>query len=106
MKVMSRSETLQKLCKASGKWGLYMKYNGPESDVYAMMYSAPFLDLDSQAFSAGMSFILFKSEKECRKVFDRIVGDDGPTESNPYKGPGNWYALTCSDKGKLMNENT
>ena len=46
------------------------------------------------------------SEEECDRLYYNIVGDDGPTELNPYNGPYKAYALTFDPSGQAMNENT
>ena len=34
------------------------------------------------------------------------VGDDGPTKDNSYTGMARVYAVTISNKGELLTENT
>lgn len=78
--------------------------------------AAPYLALGFQggAFDSsicqiqvdGYGILLFETEDEVNRYYDMTVGDDGPTQSNPYNGPVRIYALTCSDRGILMRENT
>ena len=69
--------------------------------------AAPYLqELDTNKFigdSAGS--ILCDSEEEAQNIFDRTVGDEGPTALNPYVGPANVYALMIGPDG-LVTENT
>jgi len=108
MKPLSTSDVLMVLCKATAKWGLYIKYNGPEYDFNAMLGAASFLDVDRdyQVLAEGRAIVLFNTERAMRIAYKKVVGDDGPTKLNAYTGPGNWYALTCSNTGKLLTENT
>jgi hypothetical protein len=40
------------------------------------------------------------------KAFWSVVGDDGPTKTNPYNGPVRVFACTYDPDGITMNENT
>jgi hypothetical protein len=53
----------------------------------------------------GEGFSVFDTEEDMNAFYDNIVGDDGPTKSNPYNGQIKIYALTCGPNG-LLNENT
>ena len=50
--------------------------------------------------------LTFDTEKEMEKHYDLTVGDDGPTKYNSYDGECRVYALTCSNTGELLTENT
>lgn len=58
-----------------------------------------------QVLSDGEGFATFSKREEMEEFYDKIVGDDGPTKSNPYDGPIRVYALTCGPKG-FLTENT
>lgn len=96
-------------CKAIGKWGLLLGFNYvPTDDLRDIPLAAPMLTFarDAQAMIDGHAFLFYDTEEAMQADFDRVVGDDGPTASNPYNGPVRVYALTCSPAGELMGENT
>jgi len=99
------------LCKSTGKWGLYLETCPPqwkEWDWFGEVEKATLLPRDEATILGmdGEAIILFDGEADCREAFNKIVGDDGPTEANPYMGPMRVFALTCDSEGNLRNENT
>lgn len=111
MKALTFVESMQALCRETGKWGLYLNMPDLPSINYdwtEAMKAMPYLDHHEniQALADGTCIILCDSEEECVRLFDSTVGDDGPTKLNPYDGPARCYALTCNPQGELQNENT
>ena len=107
------SDVLSALCKASGQWGLYISIsNGSDDDVLtveSLCQAASWLTKEqAEALILGdwHAYVLFESADALTDAFNRTVGDDGPTELNPYDGPVRVYALTCDPAGRLQNENT
>lgn len=104
--IANGSQVLMTLCKAEGAWGLLLSTcSATPDDVKA---AAPYLS-DEQAgqlWHEGTAFLLFDTEAEMEAAYWQTVGDDGPTKTNPYDGPGRVYALTCRPDGQLVNENT
>lgn len=105
-------------CRATGQWGIALHHTYGEQSDYTkpfvtghyfgdVLLAAPDLagDATHQALGDGGAYF-FGSEEEIQAIYDRTVGDDGPTKSNPYAGPVRVYALTCAPDGQLMNENT
>jgi hypothetical protein len=82
------------------EWGKYL-----EDRKKALIFLDPSADDYHQIMMDGEGFSIFDTEEEMEAFYDMIVGDDGPTKSNPYDGPIRVYALTCGPNG-LMNENT
>lgn len=107
MEILSETEVFKTLCKLSNKWGMYIGFIEQEN-IAEVTEAAPYLDFDkhSEIFTDGRGWILFNSEEEMLNCYENTVGDDGPTELNPYNGKVSVYALTCSPEGQLMNENT
>jgi len=105
MKKLDIHKAFAELCKATGKWGLYISWVGTAVDV---IDAAPYLHQleDGQILLDGQGIILCDSEKECYNLYDQTVGDDGPTSLNSYDGPDKVYALTCNPSGQLQSENT
>jgi len=106
---------MQELAKALNKPCMYItldwfRSDGTTGDPKEILKAAPYLDCDDndhmQALSDGMAILVFDSEEEMEDHYQQTVGDDGPTEKNPYNGPGRVYALTCTASGELQNENT
>lgn len=94
------------LCRSTAKWGLYL--SGGHADPLEAEKAAPILSFQDhpQQVVDGFAILLYDDEGSCRAAYDRIVGDDGPTKTNPYDGPARWYALTCDPAGQFRTENT
>jgi hypothetical protein len=109
---LNTHQAFQKLCALNKSWGLLISenWNGSniEHDIVESIKAVPYLHIekDMQIIVDGFGILLFSTEEECRKYYNQTVGDDGPTKTNPYNGPGNWYDLTCDPNGNLVNENT
>lgn len=110
MIVLDRHEAFAELCRATGKWGVWVHFGSLEGVVAIgeTLKAAPYLNIEEhgQLLSDGGGVILCEGEAECRRIFGMTVGDDGPTALNPYNGPFRVYALTCDPSGQLLNENT
>lgn len=59
-----------------------------------------------QVLANGRAYILCESGAELDTLYGQTVGDDGPTDNNPYSGPARVYALTCDPDGLIRTENT
>lgn len=96
-------------CKAIGKWGLLLGCGYLDADDLAdVPLAAPMLSFerDAQVILDGQGFLFYDTEEAMQSDFQRVVGDDGPTASNPYDGRVKVYALTCGPDGQLLGENT
>lgn len=105
------------ICKQERKFGLFL------SDAYVpqtptpgtfkkhhkeIRKAAPYLS-EVNAWTLLLKeklFILFDTEKEMNRAYEKTVGDDGPTKLNKYRGKVRIYAITCDNTGQLLNENT
>jgi hypothetical protein len=107
------------LCTYSGKWGLYLSFDGTAfdnaSDLDELYSACPLIrpskdpDFSSKIIQSvvdGHCVFLFDDENEVMNAYRLVVGDDGPTEYNLYAGKVRVYALTCDPDGILQNENT
>jgi len=116
---MTIIKSLCKLCKASKKYGIYLGFEEEPFIPKEVQKACPFLNFednndvnytedqtDYQAYSDGHMFILCDSEEECYRLYEQVVGDDGPTKTNPYNGPCRVYALTINPNGEMETENT
>jgi hypothetical protein len=105
------SQTFAFACKGAGKWGLYLSFAaGGRGGLSEAMAAAPYLE-DPKYFPFLLTphvemVILFDTREEMNKHFGMTVGEDGPTKSNPYKGPATIFACTCGPDGNLLGENT
>lgn len=111
MKAFDQTEVLEELCKATGKWGLFISIDIPEGvDILEVLQACSFLELDNDTHEHIIfneyGYFLFVTEKEMDKHFKMCVGDDGPTELNKYDGKVSVYALTCSPVVGLLSSNT
>ena len=107
MILLDRTEVLKELCKQSGKYGMYISFI-EQYNIVGITEAAPYLNFEEhhQVFLDGHGWMLFDSRVEMETCYRKTVGDDGPTELNPYDGDVRVYALTCSLAGELENENT
>lgn len=113
MESLTGFDVLQRVCKLSGKFGLYISLHVPRELEDSGMWpeaaqAATFLDFatHAQIMIDGYGWFLFDAQAEMEAAFWQCVGDDGPTKANPYNGPMRVYAITCSSEGELWNENT
>lgn len=106
LKAYKMADAFQEICKVTKKWGLYISCSN-EVDSAEIMKAAPYLNFDQSIdlMFDGM-FFLFDTEAEMNKHYKLTVGDNGATKLNKYDGNARIYALTCSNKGELWNENT
>lgn len=114
MQKMTIIDALALLCKTKGCYGLYLSF-GDEFNPGELKKAVPFLDLgslepddigDYQAVCDEYMFVECKSKAECYRLFNQVVGDDGPTKSNPYNGPTRVYAVTINNRGEIGGTNT
>jgi hypothetical protein len=109
MRKLGLCDAFSLLCKSIKKWGVYISFIADAaSDVQDIERAAPYLDWqeDVRIFANEHGIILCDTKDEMESVFNKTVGDDGPTSMNPYDGPVRVYALTCGPDGTLLNENT
>ena len=106
-KISSPNQILVELCRLRRQWGLYVSY-GHEELYDEIVKAVPFLDAVENLphLWDGAVYVFFDTKEDCDAHFSQVVGDDGPTPSNPYDGPARAYALTCDPNGTLLNENT
>ena len=103
-------QVLERLCKAAGKYGLFIAFDPDDSwdevskATLGLVHKSRGEDL--QILSDGCAFFLLDTEEECWKAYNQVVGDDGPTKLNPYDGPVKVYALTFGPDGQPITENT
>ena len=114
MKAFDIHSAFTSLCRLSEQWGVMLVFDedfmatfDPETRTFP---AAPWLDMDADHAWQGVAdnrlFVLFDTEADMEHAYCLTVGDDGPTELNPYDGIGRVYALTCDPTGQMMNENT
>lgn len=106
MKVLEVFELVELYCQATHKWCIYLstteKYKTSE-----VLKAAPYLTMGQCLKLLGSNLILtFDTEEVMELCFEMTVGDDGPTKHNDYSGEVRVYALTFSNSGAILNENT
>jgi hypothetical protein len=109
---MTILEAFEQVCKASGKYGLYLS-TGVDHDAYpdsgvSEVQRATLLPTDDafELATSGQSIFLFDTMAECLAVYCNVVGDEGPTKTNPYNGPVKVFAYWLSPDGRTGSENT
>lgn len=119
--MLTSHDLMIEYCRVANKWAVF--YSGwnlyePKSGSSETDWQIHLDDLEAatifmdrsapnylQVMSDGEGFSIFETKEEMVTFYDNIVGDDGPTKSNPYNGKIKIYALTCGPTG-LLNENT
>ena len=100
------------LAKTLGKWVLSVRPYGwfdSGRSLGAWVHpAAPYIDAlaHCQILADEWGVVVCDSEDEVERYFDLTVGDDGPTEANPYDGPDRVYAIVIDPQGELCHENT
>ena len=94
------------LCKATKKWGLYILF-GEEEEGEDVLEFLNRVEKDSgglvkrgdstNAFFDGYAYFLYDTEEEMRDAYNGVSGKDSG---------GVVYALTCSNGGVWLTENT
>ena len=95
---------IQEYAKATSKFCMYIHFDN-KLPCREIRKAAPYLSLD-QVVMDGLYILTFDTENEMDEYFDMTVGDDGPTKDNSYTGMARVYAVTISNKGELLTENT
>jgi len=108
-------------CKHHIKYGIYISFApldyGVASDGEIKNYEEellkacpPLKDAEYHEtfdiFLYGSGLLLFDDYESQQSAYWSIVGDDGPTKTNPYDGPMRVYAITINKYGQAENENT
>lgn len=115
IKVLNWADQIRFACRGAGRWGLHLSFPACEDaesePAQAVLSAAPILKelTYSYKFSVlldGKALLLFDDKQSATAAFGAVVGDDGPTETNPYDGPGRVYALLCDPNGNCITENT
>lgn len=108
MELLNTIELMRQHAVNTSKFCMYISW--PEDAPYdELIRAAPYLkqhEVGILGSSDDHIVLTFDTEEEMEHCFNQTVGDDGPTKLNNYIGPVRVYALTCSDKGELWNENT
>ena len=106
METFSIVELMKIHAKNTSKWCMLIHHNWKYGkDIYK---AAPYLKekYPDPLVIPEKLILTFDSEKEMEKCFNLTVGLKGPTKYNSYKGECRVNALTCSNTGILLNENT
>lgn len=115
VELFSTQKLCEAYCRETGKWIVYMHFDETTEtwgDGRAELLKAcPILaeQDDSgqtlQTLMDGGGLIVCSDQEHATREYKRIVGDDGPTELNPYDGPARVYALLIGPEG-WVDENT
>ena len=96
MKVLTKMDLIEKFAKLSNKFCIYIS-TIEKFSINEIKKDVPFLPLDACYLLLNTFLILtFDTEKEMEEHFYQISEID----------TGKVYALTCSNKGEFLDENT
>lgn len=106
LKVITKIELVSQYANAANKFCIYISTTEKDS-VDEIQMAVPFL-------SAGNCFLLlndflvltFDTEKEMEEHFDKIICDIPSPLEMEFGGKALVYALTISNKGEFLDENT
>jgi hypothetical protein len=102
--LMQAFEMTEALARASRKWVLYLSHSaGPEEELSSAVLGVSREDLLD--LIDGRIWLTFDTEATAFAVFGGVVGDDGPTKTNPYNGKCRVYAFLAGPEGGIT-ENT
>lgn len=104
MKLLTSIDAACELASALGRPVLYLGLPPLDVDWPEVQKAAPYLSKDD--IFREPQLIVCDDEAELWRLYGQTVGDDGPTEMNPYSGPATVYALAIDAKGKQLTENT
>ena len=101
---MNAHEITEQFAICSKQFVLYLSHSAGD---YTELASATHTlsQLDQVDLLDGKIWLTFPTYAAALDVFGGIVGDDGPTHTNSYDGPGRVYALLAGPDG-LITENT
>ena len=104
MEILTIIEATKKLAKTLQKPVMYISFDGSLNAIRA----APYLSLKEhgQLIADGEGILIFEDNAEMEHYYKMTIGDDGPTELNPYNGIYRVYALICNADGEFVGENT
>ena len=117
MRVVDPHAALELICRAGRCWGIFLSFewwnaevrgSNPKDWLNQLHAAAPVLSSVecAQISIDGAGYLLFDTEVEMLEVFNTVVGNDGPTETNAHHGPCHVYALAAGPDGRLLCENT
>ncbi len=109
MNSRTAQELFQEHVTATGKHGLYVSWmpcDGEENTIAELHKAAPYLVQILVWPHDHEAFLVFDTQDAMEEAFWSTVGDDGPTESNPYDGPCRVYAQCYWPSGMIGNSNT
>jgi len=104
MEILTIKETMQIFASIIKKPCIYISFGDGINSIRA----APYLDLKKhdQVISDGIGILVCNNQDEMERYYKMTIGDDGPTELNPYNGIYRVYALVCDAEGRFIGENT
>jgi hypothetical protein len=96
----------ERIARAEKVWALHLS-TGADLDLSCSNSPVPFLCSDErlQLRLNGWLLLLLDTESAARRLFDQVVGDDGPPHANSYNGPHRVYAYLAGPDGGIT-ENT
>jgi len=102
----SRTVVAERIARAERVWALHLS-TSDNLDLNAPQSPVPFLRSDErlQLQLNGWLLLLLPTEESAKRLFDQVVGDDGPSQANSYEGPHRVYAYLAGPNGGIT-ENT
>ena len=96
----------ERIARTEKVWTLYLS-TGDDLDLGDASSPVPFLLSDERLLLRlnGWLLLLLATEEAARRLFDQVVGDDGPSKANYYDGPHRVYAYLAGPSGGIT-ENT
>lgn len=105
MKIMTSPDLFEEYLKSTGTYGCLLSTSF-DGDIEELQKAVPLLPYERviDLFFNNI-FVTFDTREEAKAFFDTVVGDDGPTKTNPYNGPASVYAWWGGPEG-IISENT
>lgn len=106
-RAVSWIDQLSQVAKHNQKPAVYIS-GGLKEFTFNAPPAAPYLTGEQTfvLYTEGSVLLLCDDMDEAYSLYKQTVGDDGPTESNPYDGEERLYAMLIDADGKVLTENT
>lgn len=106
MKIMTSSDLFEEYLKSTGTYGCLLS-TGFDGGPNELQKAVPLLPYENGVVELCFKniFVTFDTKEEAKAFFDTVVGEDGSTATNPYKGPASVYAWWGGPEG-IISENT
>lgn len=101
-------ETIEAYMHYKPCWGVYLSNSNDDVTSGEMHKAVPLLNQEqiNHLWIEGNLFLEFENRDSAQEFFNSVIGDDGPTKTNPYNGPARVFAIWGGLEDGWLSENT